>query len=114
MEYSELIPHLFSSCILIETQIKKLEEISSKFSRADLIEFQGVIDSHKKLKSTANLLQMTVAKKDIKETIKLISIFYGLLFISRPSVTRLVDEHLSQKPCEILVKASNLTEQVMH
>ena len=114
MNYSELLPHLFASCSLIETQIKKLEDVSSKISTPDVIEFEGVIAAHKKLSQTANFLQLSIAKNDTAEIKRYISIFYGLLYMTRPSLTRLVSQYLSLSPCAVLVKASNQSEVIMH
>lgn len=113
-EYTKVLPHLFAACSLIEVQIKKLNELEDKLTISDLDEFNGVISTHKKLLQAANHLQLTIAKSDLKESARLISVFYGLLYIVRPSITRLVEQYSNNLPCAIMVKAINHEQVTMH
>jgi hypothetical protein len=114
MDYAKILPHLFAACSLIDVQIKKLDEQEDKLLIADLVEINSVKSTHKKLLQTANHLQLTVAKNNVLESVRLLSVFYGLLYIIRPSITRLIEHYTNNLPCAILVKAIEKDQAIMH
>ncbi len=114
MEYANILPHLFAACSLIEVQLNKLEDKTAEISIADLSEIEGVKSAQKKLLQAANNLQLSIAKKDVVESGRLISVFYGLLYIVRPSITRLIEEYSNSLPCAILTKAISEDQVTRH
>lgn len=93
--YTKILPHLFAACALINSQINKLDTTEDTLLCSDLIELDSVKSTLKELQKTANYLQLSVAKCQLQESARLISIFYGLLFMIRPSITRLVATYVN-------------------
>lgn len=99
MEFQTLIPHLVASLSLLEAQLNEwdknlLQESLLPSEREELKDLRSVILNMRK---TINLFQLSNAKGETLECLRLIQVFYGLLWMSRPSI---------QKIQEILEKSS--------
>ena len=93
MENKALLPRLFSSLSSLE---RSFEFLMDKLAEKDLIdqtrpyttELSKVLT---KMRRTANLLQLTVAKNDIHGSFRLLNVFYGLNYMVRPELLQSLD-----------------------
>lgn len=106
MNYQHLLPHVFSALSLLEVQYNTCKESSSKndLLPGEKIELKNCEKIIAEMKKTANLFQLSNAKNFTLESHRLIQIFYGLLWIVRPSVLRLCDE--------LELRSTNSTQKV--
>lgn len=112
--YTKILPHLFAACSLIEEQVKKLDKVEESMLVSDILELDGIKDILKKLFQTANFLQMSSAKNQITESARYISIYYGLLYIVRPSITRLVGAYVNPNIKANVIPAEYQQVVIMH
>lgn len=93
MNIDNLLPHIFSTLSLIECQADELQEtiFTEKLLPAELIELRDLENGIKRLRQTANFIQLANAKNDILESHRLMQIFYGVLWIVRPSLQKMLD-----------------------
>ncbi len=99
MQFESLIPHLVASLSLLEAQINEWDRdrMDETLLPSEKEEFRCVRSVILEMRKTVNLFQLASAKGDIVESYRLIKIFYGLLWMSRPSI---------QKTQEILSRES--------
>lgn len=93
MENKTLLPRLFASLSSLE---RSFEFLMDKLAEKDLLEDSQVFTQEisrvlTKMRRTANLLQIAVAKNDVLAAFRLLNVFYGLNFMVRPELLQSLD-----------------------
>jgi hypothetical protein len=99
MQFQNLIPHLSASLSLLEAQINEWDKqkIDSELLPSEREELKSTRSIILEMRKTINLFQLSNAKGDMLESHRLIQIFYGLLWMCRPSIHK-TQEILAKNP----------------
>lgn len=93
MENKTLLPRLFASLSSLE---RSFEFLMDKLAEKDLLEENRIFTKEisrvlTRMRRTANMLQMAVAKNDVLGAFRLLNVFYGLNFMVRPELLQSLD-----------------------
>ncbi|HMO18697.1 MAG TPA: hypothetical protein PKA63_10490 [Oligoflexia bacterium] len=93
MTFDHILPHIFSTLSLIEIQIDEVQntDLSKNLLKGEINELSDLLSAKNRLKQTANYLQLSNAKGDTIEAHRLVQIFYGLVWIIRPSLMKFLE-----------------------
>jgi hypothetical protein len=99
MHFETIIPHLVASLTLLEAQINEWDRnlIDQTLLPSEKEEYKSVRSILLEMRKTINLFQLANARGDTLESFRLVKVFYGCLWMIRPSI------HKTQ---EILTKTS--------
>jgi hypothetical protein len=94
MENKTLLPRLFASLSSLE---QSFEFLMDKLAEKDLVEenrsyTKEISKVLTRMRRTANLLQMAVAKNEILSAFRLLNVFYGLNYMVRPELVQALDK----------------------
>jgi hypothetical protein len=93
MNFQDLVPHLIASLSLIEAQVNEWdkEQIDNSLLPSERDELKSVRSIVLEMRKTINLFQLAIAKGHSFESERQIKIFYGLLWMCRPSIQKTHD-----------------------
>jgi hypothetical protein len=99
MHFESIIPHLIASLTLLEAQINEWDRnlIDKALLPSEKEEYKSVRSILLEMRKTINLFQLANAREDTLESFRLVKVFYGCLWMIRPSIN---------KTQEILMKTS--------
>lgn len=112
MDFKDLIPHLSASLSLLEVQINEwdMEKRDSELLFSEKEELKSIRSVILEMRKTLNLFQLSNAKGNNVESYRLVKIFYGLLWMCRPSVQK-INEILSDgRDYSSRISISNIDE----
>ena len=101
MEYNKYLPHLYGALNIMNSQLNEWDKnFESSLLPSEKSEMKTVREIASKMKKTVNFFQLESAKGNTKESVRLIQIFYGLLWMVRPSIEMLEDLRLKEAGVE--------------